>query len=50
MAAQAPRDEDSTLAILVRQKDESIENLLTRLDEAVRQALEDEVYTDEVNG
>ena len=46
-------DEDQQLAALVRRKGESLEDLLQRLDAAIGQALEDNVYIvyiDETNG
>ena len=42
-------DGHNALAMLVRRPHESLEELLVRLDEAVRGAIEDEVYTDEIN-
>jgi hypothetical protein len=38
-----------TLAMLVRRKDETLAQLLTRLDLAIAKALEDKIFTDEVN-
>ena len=38
-----------TLAMLVRRKGETLAQLLTRLDLAIAKALEDEIFTDEVN-
>jgi hypothetical protein len=35
--------------MLVRRPRESLEDLLTRLDEAIRMAYEEEQYTDEIN-
>lgn len=35
--------------MLVRQPQESLEGLLTRLDEAIRLAVEEDTYTDEIN-
>lgn len=43
-------DESTMLAALVRNKDESLLDLLQRLDEAIRMAVEEEHYTDEING
>ena len=43
-------DGHNCLAMLVIGGGESLEDLLTRLDEAIRTALEDEVFTDEING
>jgi hypothetical protein len=42
-------DGHNALAMLVRRSGESLEDLLTRLDEAIRKASEEAVYTDEVN-
>ncbi len=39
----------NTLAMLVRRGAESLEQLLMRLDDAVRQAVEEEIVTDEIN-
>ena len=43
-------DEDQQLAALVRDKRESFESLLIRLDAAIGKAWEDEVRIDEING
>jgi len=43
-------DEDQQLAALVRDKRESFEALLIRLDAAIGKAWEDEVRIDEING
>jgi hypothetical protein len=43
-------DEDQQLAALVRGKRESFEALLTRLDAAIGNAWDEEVYIDEING
>jgi len=43
-------DEDQQLAALVRDRGESMEALLVRLDAAVGKALEDEEFVDEING
>ena len=48
--AATAADEDQQLAALVRRKGESLEELLQRLDAAIGQALEDNVYIDEING
>jgi hypothetical protein len=48
--AATAADGHNALAMLVRKPRESLEELLTRLDEAIRLALEDDVYTDEING
>jgi len=48
--AAVASDGNNCLAMLVRYAGESLEDLLTRLDEAIRAAVEDEVLTDEING
>ena len=42
-------DEDSTLAMLVRRKGETLFQLLTRLDEAIAKAYNEDIFTDEIN-
>jgi hypothetical protein len=42
-------DPDQCLAMLVRRKGESLSNLLVRLDAAIEDALEREIYVDELN-
>jgi hypothetical protein len=42
-------DEHSNLAMLVRRQNESLEALLTRLDHAIDKAINEEIFTDEVN-
>ena len=42
-------DGHNALAMLVRRPHESLEELLTRLDDAIRSAIEDESYIDEIN-
>jgi hypothetical protein len=42
-------DAHQSLAMLVRRKGESLPQLLERLDLAVGNALQDEIYTDEIN-
>jgi hypothetical protein len=42
-------DGDSTLAMLVRRKDETLAQLLTRLDLAIAKAFTEDVFTDEIN-
>ena len=42
-------DEHSALAMLVRRDGETLAQLLTRLDQAVAKALDDDIYTDEIN-
>ena len=46
MAADGP----NALAMLIRRRGESLEDLLTRLDDAIRLAVEEDTYTDEING
>jgi hypothetical protein len=47
--AAVASDGHNALAMLVRQPRESLEGLLTRLDEAIRLAVEEDTYTDEIN-
>ncbi len=42
-------DEDSTLAMLVRRKGETLVQLLTRLDLAIAKAYNEGIFTDEIN-
>lgn len=42
-------DEDQCLVMLVRRPDESLSELLGRLDAAIYNALENQVFTDEIN-
>ena len=42
-------DEHNSLAMLVRREGETLAQLLTRLDHAIVKALEDDVFTDEIN-
>jgi hypothetical protein len=42
-------DEDQCLAMLLRRKGESLLHLLTRLDEAIAKAYEENIFTDEIN-
>jgi len=42
-------DEHNSLAMLVRREGETLAQLLTRLDQAIAKALEDDVFTDEIN-
>ena len=42
-------DDSQCLAMLVRRKRESLDNLLRRLDAAVADAYENEHFTDEIN-
>ena len=48
--AAVASDGHNALAMLVRRPDESLHDLLARLDEAIRLAVEEDEYTDEVNG
>jgi hypothetical protein len=48
--AATAADGHNALAMLVRRPGESLEAFLTRLDEAIRKAVEEDVYTDEING
>ncbi len=43
-------DEHNMLAALRRREGESLTALLRRLDEAIGNALEHDIYTDEING
>ena len=47
--AATAANEDQQLAALVRRKGESLDDLLQRLDVAIEQALEENVYVDEIN-
>ena len=42
-------DEDQQLALLKRRPDETILDLLIRLDQAIEQAIENEKFIDELN-
>ena len=42
-------DEHNALAMLVRHDGETLAQLLTRLDEAVAKALDEDIYIDEIN-
>lgn len=42
-------DEHNALAMLVRRDGETLAQLLTRLDQAVAHALDEDIYTDEIN-
>ena len=48
--AATAADEDQSLAMLVRQHEESLEELLDRLDRAIVKAWDEEEYIDEING
>lgn len=43
-------DEDQSLAMLARRPDESLEELLDRLDKAIVKAWDEREYIDEING
>lgn len=42
-------DEDQCLAMLIRRENETLQQLLVRLDRAIEMAHEEEIYIDEVN-
>lgn len=42
-------DEGNTLAMLARRKEETLLQLLTRLDQAIAKAYDEEIFTDEIN-
>ena len=42
-------DEHNTLAMLKRRKGETLAQLLTRLDQAIAKALNEDIFTDEIN-
>ena len=42
-------DEHNPLVMLVRRDGETLAQLLTRLDQAVAKALDDDIFTDEIN-
>ena len=42
-------DENNSLAMLVRRDGETLAQLLTRLDQAIAKAIEDGIFTDEIN-
>jgi hypothetical protein len=42
-------DGHNTLAMLVRRDGETMAQLLTRLDQAIAKALDEDIYTDEIN-
>jgi hypothetical protein len=48
--AAVASDGHNALAMLVRRRGESLEELLARLDEAIRLAVDEDTYTDEING
>lgn len=43
-------DEDQCLAMLVRRRGESLMQLLSRLDAAIENAYENQIFEDEING
>jgi hypothetical protein len=47
--AAVASDGHNAIAMLVRRPRESLQDLLTRLDDAIRLAVEEETYTDEIN-
>ena len=47
--AAVANDQHNMLAALVRRPDETLKQLLERLDRAVQLALEHEIFTDEIN-
>lgn len=42
-------DGHNSLAMLVRRENETLEALLTRLDQAIDKAINEEIFTDEIN-
>jgi hypothetical protein len=42
-------DEDRCLAMLVRRRNETLGQLLTRLDRAFEKAINEDIFTDEIN-
>jgi hypothetical protein len=42
-------DDDRCLAMLVRRRGETLGQLLTRLDRAIEKAINEDVFTDEIN-
>jgi hypothetical protein len=42
-------DGHNSLAMLVRRQDETLAELLARLDQAIDKALTEDIYTDEIN-
>jgi hypothetical protein len=43
-------DGHNTLAMLVRNDGETLAQLLSRLDQAIRKAIDEDIFTDEING
>jgi len=48
--AACASDEDQCLAMLVKRPDESLSELLKRLDSAIEDAIERQIFADEING
>lgn len=48
--AACASDEDQCLVMLVRRPGESLSELLKRLDSAIEDAIEREIFVDEING
>ena len=48
-AVAVASDGHNSLAMLVRRQGETLDALLTRLDQAVDKALNEEIFTDEIN-
>lgn len=47
--AATAANEHHSLAMLVRREDETLEQLLMRLEAAIEKALEEEIFIDEIN-
>ena len=47
--AAVAADEGNMLAALLRRKDETLTDLLDRLDRAIEKAIDEEICTDEIN-
>ncbi len=48
--AATASDDEQCLAMLVRRPEESFEDLLARLDSAIADAAEEQIFVDEING
>ena len=48
-AVAVASDGHNSLAMLVRRQGETLEALLTRLDQAIDKAINEEIFTDEIN-
>ena len=48
--AATAADEDQCLAMLVRRRGESLMQLLSRLDAAIENAYENQIFEDKING